>query len=71
MKVLVDTSVWVEFLRGGPRAVQLDAILAEGFPATNELILAELIPALRLKKQKKLIKLLQEQHIFHLKPVWS
>lgn len=70
MKVLVDTSVWVEYLRGGSRAVHLDAILTEGFPATNELILAELIPALRLKKQKRLITLLQEQQIFHLKPVW-
>ena len=70
MKVLVDTSVWVEYLRGGSRAIQLDAILTEGFPATNELILAELIPALRLKRHKRLITLLQEQNIFHLKPVW-
>lgn len=59
MAVLVDTSVWVAYFRNGEELTQLDYLLDENLVTTNDLILAELIPFLRLRRQKKVIELLQ------------
>lgn len=59
MAVLVDTSVWVEYFRSGKNLAQLDFLLDENQAVTNDLILAELIPFLRIRRQKKVIALLQ------------
>jgi hypothetical protein len=59
MAVLVDTSVWVEYFRSGKNLEQLDFLIDENLVATNELILAELVPFLRLRRQRKVIGLLQ------------
>ena len=44
MPVLVDTSIWVDYLRSGNFAEKFDYIIDENLIATNDLILAELIP---------------------------
>lgn len=61
MNVLVDSSVWIAFFRGesDPSSV-LDTLLAEDRVLTNELILCELVPPLRLRGHKKVIQLLSE-----------
>jgi hypothetical protein len=71
MAVLVDTSVWVEYFRSGENLEQLDFLLSENLVATNELILAELIPFLRVRRQRKVIELLQEISRLPLKIEWE
>ncbi len=42
MSVLVDSSVWIDYFRG--TGEELDYLIEEAVVATNELILAELVP---------------------------
>ncbi|MEA3358422.1 MAG: PIN domain-containing protein [Thermodesulfobacteriota bacterium] len=58
MSVLVDTSVWVEYFRSGNNSEKLDFLIDENLIVTNDLIMAELIPFLKIRKQRKLINLL-------------
>ncbi|MFN2365665.1 MAG: PIN domain-containing protein [Desulfurivibrionaceae bacterium] len=61
MSVLIDTSVWVEYFRNGNNFFdQLDFLLDENLVVTNDLILAELVPFLKIRNQRKLIVLLQK-----------
>lgn len=58
MKILVDSSVWIDYFRTGSKSQKLDVFIDENLLCTNDLILAELIPFLKVTKQTKLIKLL-------------
>ena len=58
MSVLIDTSVWIEYFRGGNNFEKLDFLIDENLVVVNDLILAELIPFLRMRNQRKVIKLL-------------
>lgn len=60
MEVLVDTSVWIDYFQTGNKSAELDDLIDENVIVTNELILAELIPFLKLKRQAKVVKLLRE-----------
>ena len=60
MDVLVDSSVWIDYFKGAARSTALDMLIDENLVVTNDLILAELIPFLLLKKQKALVGLLQK-----------
>ncbi len=60
MDVLVDTSVWIDYLRDGSRSSNLDSLIDENMVAINDVILSELVPYLKIKKQTKVVKLLQE-----------
>ncbi|NCD41043.1 MAG: PIN domain-containing protein [Bacteroidia bacterium] len=60
MSVLVDSSVWIEYFRGTNDTLHLDYLIEENLVVVNDLILAELIPALHLRKQRKLIALMHE-----------
>lgn len=60
MEVLVDTSIWIDYFRGGGNSKDLDCLIDENLIVTNEIIQAELIPYLKIKRQTKVIKLLQE-----------
>ena len=71
MGVLVDTSVWIDYFRGGNNSSGLDALIDENILVTNEIILAELIPYLKLKKQTKVIKLLREINRVPLQIDWD
>jgi predicted nucleic acid-binding protein len=59
MSALVDTSVWVDYFRGGSNSGKLDFLIDENLVVTNDLILAELIPFLKIRNQQKIIDLLQ------------
>jgi len=59
MSVIVDTSIWVEYLRSGNFSEKLDFFIDENLIVINDLILAELVPFLRVRNQKKLISLLR------------
>lgn len=70
MAVLVDTTVWVEFFRSGKNLERLDFLLDENLVATNELVLTELVPFLRLRREKRVIDLLQAITRLPLKIDW-
>ncbi len=59
MGVLVDTSIWIDFFRGGRHSRALDALLDEDEAVTNDLILAELIPALVLRGERRVVAMLR------------
>ncbi len=58
MSVLVDSSVWIDYFRGSKKTAALDGLIEEDLLAINDLILAELIPYLKIKRQRKLESLL-------------
>ncbi len=60
MSVLVDTSIWVEYFRNGNNFEQLDFLIDENLVVINNLILAELVPFLKIHNQRKLINLLYQ-----------
>jgi len=60
MSVLVDTSVWVEYFRNGNCSDKLEYLIDENLVKTNNLILSELVPFLKIRNQKKLISLLNK-----------
>ena len=71
MLVLVDTSVWIDYFRSGHQSAELDILIDLDILVTNDLILAELIPFLKLKNQVKVIQLLSEIKRIPLKIDWS
>jgi len=58
MDVLVDTSIWIDYFRAGKNATELEYLIDENMIVINEVILAELIPYLKLRRQVKVINLL-------------
>jgi predicted nucleic acid-binding protein len=60
MSVLVDSSVWIDYFRDRGEADALELLIEENLVVTNDLILAELIPPLKLQKRKQVIALLRE-----------
>lgn len=60
MNILVDSSVWTDYFRGGEYSEILDSFIDENILCTNYLILSELIPALNHNGYSKLVKLLRE-----------
>lgn len=71
MEVLVDTSIWIDYFRGGHSSKDMDALIDENIIVTNDIILAELIPYLKIKKQTKVVKLLHEVNIVPLNIHWE
>ena len=58
MSVLVDSCVWIDYFRNGANSEKLEWLIEKNLVVINEIILAELVPFLKIKKQKRLIKLL-------------
>lgn len=71
MEVLVDTSIWIDYFRDGNNATYVDFLIDENIIVTNEIILAELIPYLKIKKQPKVISLLHEVNKIPLNIHWE
>ena len=71
MEVLVDTSIWIDYFRGGNNSKDIDFLIDENIIVTNEIILAELIPYLKIKKQLKVIDLLHEVNRLPLSIHWE
>jgi predicted nucleic acid-binding protein len=71
MDVLVDTSVWIDYFKGGNRSPDLGILIDENLLVTNDLILAELVPYLKVKKQISVIKLLQEINRLPIQINWN
>lgn len=71
MSVLVDTSVWVDYFRGGDNSAKLDLLIDENLVVINDLILAELVPFLKIRNQQKVINLLYNVKNLELEINWN
>jgi predicted nucleic acid-binding protein len=59
-RILVDSSVWISYFRDENAHQRLDELIENNQICTNDLILAELIPFLHVKKQAVVIDLMLE-----------
>ncbi len=71
MDVLVDTSIWVDYFRSGNSSSDLDALINENLIVINDIILAELVPYLRVRRQITVVKLLQEINRIPMQICWD
>ncbi len=71
MSVLVDTSIWIEYFRTGNNSEKLDFLIDENLIVINDLILAELVPSLRVRNQRKIVKLLNDINKLELSINWD
>ncbi len=71
MDVLVDTSIWIDYFRGGDNSTGLNYLIGENIVVINDIILAELVPYLKMKKQPKVIKLLHDINRIPLNILWE
>jgi hypothetical protein len=71
MSILVDTSIWIEYFRSGGNSEKLDFLIDENLIVINDLILAELVPLLKVRKQQKIIKLLYNINKLNLLIDWN
>ena len=71
MSVLVDTSIWIEYFRSGNSSEKLDFLIDENLIVINDLILAELVPSLRVYNQRKIVKLLYNINKLELSINWD
>ena len=71
MRILVDSSIWIDYFRGGNDSEVMDSYIDENVICTNHLILSELIPNLRIRKEDKLIDLLTEVSKIPLNINWN
>ena len=71
MKILVDSSIWIDYFGSGENSATLDKYIDQNLIYINDLILAELIPFLKIKKQFDIIELLYEVESVSLDINWQ
>jgi len=71
MSVLVDTSIWIDYFRGGNDSIQMDFLIDENLLVTNDLILTELIPFLKVRNETRVINLLYNINKLELSINWN
>lgn len=71
MLILTDTSVWIDYFKTGANSTELDILIDENIIAINDIILSEIIPFLKIKRQNKIIDLLYEIRKLKLKIDWN
>jgi predicted nucleic acid-binding protein len=71
MRVLIDTSIWIDYFKSGANSNGLDSLLDDNLVAINNIILAELVPFLAIKKQFKVIELLNNITLLPLQVDWA
>jgi len=50
--ILVDTSVWIDSFHGGKSLETLNVLIDRREICVNDLILSELVPSIRIRKEK-------------------
>lgn len=71
MQVLVDSSIWIDYFKDGGRSEKLDYLIDENLVVTNDLILAELIPFLRIRNQRKIVELMETIKKLSMNIIWD
>ena len=69
--VLIDTSVWIDYFKGLETAAPLNALIDSNQICINDLILAELIPAINHKKEQELKDLLYSVARINIEINWN
>lgn len=69
--VLVDTSVWIDYFHNGINSTHLDSLIDSGKVCVNELILTELVPSIRHRKETELEHLLLQVPKVSMSIDWS
>ena len=59
-ETLIDTSIWIDYFKSGSQSSLMDNLIKENLLVCNEMILAELIPYLQIKRQTELVALLRQ-----------
>jgi predicted nucleic acid-binding protein len=72
-QLLLDSSVWIEYFRDSNSKVssEVDKLIDIGNIFTNKLILTEIIPYLKVKKQSQLIHILESLECFNISIDWK
>ena len=70
-QVLVDTSIWIEYFRNSDGYKVLDELIVDNLACTNDLILAELIPAIRAREERELIDSLFSINRYEIRIDWN
>lgn len=70
-RVLIDSSVWISFFKGNPESKPLLDLIDSNSICVNDLILAELIPALFHKKEFHLVNVIQQVECIPLVIDWK
>ena len=71
MLTLVDSSIWIDYFKSGKNSNKLDYFIDENILVINDLILSELIPFLKIKRQQKVINLLNSINRLELTINWD
>ena len=71
MLVFVDTYIWIEYLRSGNHSEKLVFLIDENLIVINDLILAELVPSLKVRNQKNIVGLLYNINKLSLSINWG
>jgi len=71
MRVLVDSSVWIDYFSAGTNDDRLDDLIDHNLVATNDLILTELVPYLLLREQRRIVELLNSVEKIELTIDWG
>ena len=71
MLILVDISVWIDYFKTGANSSDLDILIDENLIVINDIILLEIIPYLKIKRQKNIIDLLYEIRKLELQIDWN
>lgn len=58
MKILLDTSVWVDYFKGGQYSNKVDRLIEMNVVAICDVVLVELIPFLKHRAEEELVSLL-------------
>lgn len=71
MSILVDSSIWIQYFRSGKNSKKLELLIDENLIVVNDLILAELVPFLKIRNQQKVVNLLYDIKKLNLSIDWN
>lgn len=71
MQVIADSSIWIDYFQDGGKSKRLDFLIDEDLVMINDLILAELIPFLKIRNQIQIISLLKSIDRFDMDIQWD
>ena len=69
--ILVDTSIWIDYFKGMESSLPLMTLIDSNSICTNDLILAELLPSLKIRKETELVRLLESVERYSIRIDWK
>ncbi|MFT5884567.1 MAG: putative nucleic acid-binding protein [Arcticibacterium sp.] len=69
--ILIDSSVWIDYFKGGVESALLSDLIINNLVLTNEIILTEIIPLLKKRNQHGLVHTLLSFEKLDLDVFWE